>query len=238
MSILHRAAPKLSQAETLPMLEPGDNLDQKTFHARYEAMPKGVRAELIEGVVYMPSPLRNPHGRSHGRVMTWLCLYQAATPGTDVVDNATAILGEESEPQPDGSLYILPEYGGQTHEDDEEYLVGAPELIVEVASSSEAIDLHGKRRDYEKAGVREYVVVVLRQKRIVWFVRRGAGFTEMEPAADGIYRSELFGGLWLDGAALLRADTAAVLQVLQQGLAAPEHARFKAELASRSRPNS
>ncbi|HEY1861677.1 MAG TPA: Uma2 family endonuclease [Gemmataceae bacterium] len=238
MSILHRAAPKTSQAEKLPMLEPGDNLDQKTFHARYEAMPEDVRAELIEGVVYMPSPLKYPHGRGHSRVMIWLGLYQAATPGTEVVDNATTILGEESEPQPDGSLYILPEYGGQMREDADEYLVGAPELIVEVASSSEAIDLHGKRRDYEKAGVREYVVVVLRQKRIVWFVRRGAGFTEMEPGADGIYRSELFGGLWLDGTALFRADTAAVQQVLQLGLASPDHARFKAELASRRQPKS
>jgi len=238
MSILHRAATKTSQAEALPMLEPGDNLDQKTFHARYEAMPQGVRAELIEGVVYLPSPLKNPHGRGHSRVMHWLVSYQATTPGTDVVDNASTILSEESEPQPDGSLYILPEYGGQTHEDDEEYLVGAPELIVEVASSSEAIDLHGKRRDYEKAGVREYVVVVVRQKRIVWFVRRGAGFTEMEPGADGIYRSELFRGLWLDGAALLRADTVAVQAGLQLGLASPEHARFKAELASRRQPKS
>src|SRR5437762_195304 len=120
MNLLQRPISKPPQAEKLPLLEPGDNLDQKTFHARYESMPEDVRAELIEGVVYMPSRVKAPHGRSHSRAMTWLWLYQAATPGTDVLDNASAILGDESEPQPDGCLIVLPECGGQTHLDKDE----------------------------------------------------------------------------------------------------------------------
>jgi Uma2 family endonuclease len=226
MAAPQRAPQPAAGPPELPPLEPGDHLDQKTFHARYKAMPAHVRAELVEGVVYMPSPLKLAHGVVHVEVTTWLNLYKAATPGTQVADNATTILGDFGEPQPDASLLILAEYGGQTREDEEGYLTGAPELISEVALSSESYDLHSKWRDYERAGVREYVVVLLRQQRVLWFVRREQGFVPLEPGADGIFRSELFGGLWLDPAALLRGDTAGVQAVLQQGLASAEHAQF------------
>jgi Uma2 family endonuclease len=221
------AAPKLTG--DIP-LEPGDCLDQETFHARYEAMPEHVKAELIEGVVYMPSPLKIDHGEVHGEVIAWLTLYKAATPGTRVADNATTILGPFSEPQPDAILLVSPEYGGQTRINTQRYLVGSPELLAEVALSSQAYDLHAKRRDYERAGVQEYVVVLLREQRIVWFVRREGSFAELEPGPDGIFRSEFFGGLWLDPAALLRCDTLRVHEVLRQGLASPDHAHFLARL--------
>jgi len=209
-----------------PTLEPGDHLDQKTFHELYQQTPEHVKAELIEGVVHMPSPLKVRHGTVHAKVMCWLTLYEAQTPAVGVLDNATAILGEFSEPQPDGNLFIREEYGGQTRINEEDYLVGAPELISEVSLSSVAIDLHGKRRDYERAGVQEYVVFILREHRVVWFVRGASGFEPLDPGPDGIYRSRLFGGLWLDADALLRGDTAQVQKVLQQGLASPEHVQF------------
>jgi Uma2 family endonuclease len=216
----------LPEEEGLLPLQPGDHLDQKTFHARYAAMPEHVRAELIGGVVYMPSPLKARHGRIHQVLNNWLTNYRMATPGTDVFDNTTTILGEQSEPQPDAYLTILPECGGQTREDDDGYVTGAPEFVAEVADSSASIDLHAKRRDYEQAGVREYLVLVLRQNRIVWFVRGDEGFTPLAPGDDGVYRSPLFGGLWLDADALLRGDMVRVNEVLQQGLASPEHAAF------------
>jgi Uma2 family endonuclease len=221
------AAPKMTGE--IP-LEPGDCLDQETFHARYEAMPEHVKAELIEGVVYMPSPLRIDHGEVHGEVITWLKLYKAATPGTRVADNATTILGPFSEPQPDASLLVSPEYGGRTRVNANRYLVGSPELLAEVALSSQAYDLHAKRRDYDRAGVQEYVVVLLREQRVLWLVRREGGLAELEAGPDGIFRSEFFGGLWLDAAALLRCDTLQVHEVLRQGLASPDHARFLAGL--------
>jgi Uma2 family endonuclease len=224
--------PDKSKQTAIPPLENGDHLDQKTFHARYEAMPEGTRAELIGGIVYMPSPLRTPHSRTHGRIMHWLFDYVDATPGTDAFDNATAILGEESEPQPDANLIISPEKGGQTRINEDEYLEGAPELIVEVASSTESIDLHRKRNDYEQAGVREYVVAALRQNRVYWFISRNGRFEDLPLGSDGIYRSEVFAGLWLDPAALLRRDAARLREVLQQGLTSPEHAAFVAKLAA------
>jgi Uma2 family endonuclease len=216
--------------EPMPPLEAGDRLDQPTFHARYQAMPEDTRAELIGGVVHMPSPLKRPHGRVHMLVNGWLLAYESATPGIEALDNATNILGPESEPQPDACLRILPEHGGQTREENE-YVVGPPELVVEVASGMESIDLHAKRTDYERAGVREYVVVVIRQARVLWFVLRDGRFEDLSPAADGNLRSEVFPGLWLDPAALLRRDLPRVLEVLRQGLATPEHATLVARLS-------
>src|SRR5262249_30326157 len=139
--------------------------------------------------------------------------------------------GPESEPQPDSSLFILPECGGQVWEDNKGYLNGAPELIGEVASASESIDLHAKKADYEKAGVCEYVVLALRRQEIFWFIRRRGKFRDLAPGADGIFRSEVFPGLWLDADALLRRDRRQLLAVLRQGLATPEHAAFVARLA-------
>lgn len=212
----------------VPELVAGDHLDQKTFHERYEAMPEGVKAELVEGIVYMAaSALRASHGFRHSDLIGWLWSYKVRTPGVDVCDNGTTILGEFSEPQPDASLIVLPEYGGQSHVNSDGYLEGAPELTAEVALSSESYDLHAKRRDYERAGVKEYLVVLLKQQKIVWYVRKsGQTFFEMQPDADGILRSPFFAGLWLDPNALLRADVQALLATLERGLASPEHKKF------------
>ena len=210
----------------LPLLEAGDHLPQATFHAYYKAMPAAFRAELIGGVVVVPSPLSWGHGVYHARVMTWLDTYTIATPGTQTGDNVTTILGDTSEPQPDAALIITPACGGQTSLSEDGYVTGPPELIVEVASSSAAMDLHAKRRDYEQAGVQEYVVVVLRQRAVRWFVLQAGAYHEMAPDAAGIFRSRVFPGLWLQAEALLQLNGVQVLDVLRQGLATPEHAAF------------
>jgi len=219
--------------QRLPLVEAGDHLDQATFHERYKAMPPAFRAELIGGVVIVPSPLSLGHGFSHAMVMTWLGNYWIATPGTLTADNTTTILGEFSELQPDGVLIIEPAAGGQTGLSADDYTTGPPELIVEVASSSASIDLHAKRRDYEQAGVLEYVVVVLRQQVIRWFILQNGTYQEVSPGADGIFRSHIFPGLWLHANALLQLDGVTVMEVLRQGLATPEHAAFVQQLRER-----
>jgi len=214
-------------------LEAGDHLDQATFHARYEAMPANFRAELIGGVVFVPSPLRLEHGVSHALVMGWLTHYWITTPGTQVWDNATAILGDDSEPQPDAALVIDSESGGQSSLSEDGYATGPPELIVEVASSSASIDLHAKRRDCEQAGVLEYVVIVLRQRVVRWFVLQDGTYREVEADTHGIFKSSVFPGLWLDAPALLRLDGRQVMATLQHGLETPEHAAFVQQLQAR-----
>jgi Uma2 family endonuclease len=220
--------PEPSGPALLP-LENGDHLDQKTFHARYEAMPEDFRAELIGGIVYVSSPLKRPHSRGHVHLIQWLKEYEDATARVETHDNATNILGEENEPQADANLIIIAPGLGQTRDEDG-YIVGAPELAAEVASSTASIDLHAKRDEYEKEGIKEYLAIVLRPPRVIWYVSRQGRFEELVPGPDGILRSEIFPGLWLDPAALLRRDTQRLHTVLQQGLATPEHAAFVARL--------
>ncbi len=228
------ATAKPPRARALPPLENGDRLDQPTFHARYQAMPEDCRAELIGGIVYVSSPQKVPHSKAQQLVVRWLDEYAEATPGTEALLNNTQILGPDSEPEPDACLFIVPQCGGHVFVDEDDYLHGAPELIVEVSSSTESIDLHRKKQDYEKAGVREYVVLALRTQQVFWFVRQRGKYREVPLPADGIFRSRAFPGLWLDAEALLRTDRQGVLAALRRGLASPEHAAFVARLAKQA----
>ena len=216
---------------TVPPLVAGQRLGREEFHRRYEAMPPDTRAELIGGVVVMSSPVGVAHGRNSANVVTWLDLYRRRTPGVDVLDNASTALDDRGEPQPDAQLRILPECGGQTRTE-RRIIVGAPELVVEVADTSRAIDLGAKRADYERAGVLEYVVATLDPEDVHWHVRRGDRLVRVPPGPDGLYRSEVFPGLWLDPAALLENDLDGLIAVLERGLATPEHAAFVARLAA------
>ena len=219
----------------LPPLMNGDHLDQKTFHERYEAMPTDVRAELIGGIVYMSSPQKPRHGRFHVKLTRWLDEYEDATLGVESYLNTTQVLAPDAEPQPDGCLLVLPEYGGQTWLDEDGYLAGAPEWLGEISDSTESIDLNAKKRDYESAGVREYMVVAVRTKQVFYFIRRGGKFKELAPDDDAIFRSKVFPGLWLDPDALLACNGKRLIAVLRKGLASPEHAAFVLKLAGKKK---
>jgi Uma2 family endonuclease len=214
-----------------PPLVEGQRLDQAEFHRRYEAMPPDIRAELINGVVFMPSPLGHTHGRAHVPVLVWLSYYEENTPGVDVLDNATTVLGPKSEPQPDAQLRILPECGGQTR-DEKGFVAGAPELVVEVAKATRYVDLGPKLDDYERAGVLEYVVRTLEPDEVLWHVLQEGRLVAVPPDEDGLYRSRVFPGLWLDPQALMARDTRRLREVLDQGRATPDHAGFVARLAA------
>jgi Uma2 family endonuclease len=219
------------QLATLPLLENGDHLTRPEFERRYEAMPQLKKAELIEGVVYMPSPVRTPqHATPHAMIVTWLGNYVAATPGVSFADNATVRLDMDNEPQPDALLRIVK--GGSSRIGQDGYVEGPPELIVEVAASSVSIDLHEKLRAYRRNAVQEYVVWLTEEREIRWHVLSEGLYRPLQPEAAGMRKSELFAGLWLDARALLGQDLAAVLRCLQRGLASAEHAAFLTRLAS------
>jgi Uma2 family endonuclease len=221
-------SPARADERSVPPLYAGDRLTQAEFHRRYEASLPHVKAELIGGVVYMPSPLRAPHGDVHAKLAMVLGLYEGGTRGTKAVDNATTILGEGSEPQPDLSLRILREYGGRARVNENKYLEGPPELVAEIAHSSAAIDLYQKRDDYLVGGVQEYLVVCLAERELSWFDFRDN--SSIKPHR-GTHRSRIFPGLWVDGAALLEGDAARLIEVIQQGLASKAHAAFVKRLA-------
>ena len=226
---------KPPKPRALPPLKAGQRLDRATFHERYEAMPADTKAELVGGVVHLPSPLSNDHGEHDNDVSGWLFHYKLATPGVGSPNNATVMLDELAEPQPDCQLRVPSELGGQTHLDEKGYITGPPELVAEIARSSRSFDLNQKKADYERAGVLEYLVVELDPNRIHWFMRHGNRFKKLLPGPDGIYRSNVFPGLWLDAAALFAEDRRRLIEVLNEGLATAEHANFVARLAKARR---
>ena len=214
----------------IPALQTGDRLTRDEFERRYSAMQGVKKAELIEGVVYMPSPVCNEdHGAPHFDLIGWLFCYRMQTVGVQGGDNSTLRLDLDNEPQPDAFLRILPKAGGQTRDEDG-FIAGAPELVAEIAASSVSYDLHSKLNIYRRNGVREYLVWRTQDKAIDWFVLRGGQYDRLLPAVDGVVRSEIFPGLWLDPVALLSGDLAGVLEVARQGTGSPEHAAFVARL--------
>jgi hypothetical protein len=228
---VHVRADDKQSTEQIPPLEPGDRLTRDEFERRYEAMPRGVKAELLEGLVHMPSPTRfHHHGRPHSHLITWLGYYESGTPGVVTGDNSTTRLDMDNESQPDAVLLIDPACGGQARISADDYIEHAPEFIAEVAASSVSIDLHTKFRVYQRSGVREYLVWRVLDQAIDWFVLRAGQYERLMPDTQGVLRSEVFPGLWLDTAALLRGDIAAVLATVQQGLTSPEHEAFVARL--------
>ena len=214
-----------------PPLRSGDRLSRAEFEWRYQAHPEIKKAELIEGVVYVASPIHfQKHANPHFHVITWLGNYQAATPGVRGGDNATLRLDFENEPQPDALLRLDTAVGGRSRITEDDYLEGAPELIVEIAASSASYDLHDKRRAYGRNGVQEYLVLQTYEQEVVWFALREGVYEPLQPDDKGILRSEVFPGLWLQPKALWENDLAALLAVLQEGLASPEHAAFVKKL--------
>lgn len=218
----------------IPPLNAGDRLTRPEFERRYQAHAEINKAELIEGIVHMPSPVHfTLHSQPHSEIVTWLGIYCAATPGVVGGDNATVRLDYENVVQPDALLRLEPALGGRSHVTEDDYLTGPPELVVEIAASSASCDLHDKRRVYARNGVSEYLVAQAYEQRVDWFVLREGVYEPLQPDADGILRSEVFPGLWLPADALWAGDLATMLAVVQQGLASPEHASYVAGLRAR-----
>jgi Uma2 family endonuclease len=218
---------KPSPEIVLPLMN-GDRMTQAEFHRAYEAYPEDTKFELIGGIVYRASPLRRRHGRNHVVLSYLLEHYASETLGLELLDNATTILGEESEPQPDLTRRILSEFGGQSRETKQDYVEGPPELLAEVAHSSRAIDLHRKRDDYELAGVQEYIVLSVEEPKLLWF-----DFTakdSIKPDRSGIARSRAFPGLWINVPALLAGQRKALIATLNLGLKSRAHSAFVKKL--------
>jgi len=217
-----------------PPLHAGDKLTRAEFLSRWEQHPEIKFAELIGGVVYMPSPLTRLHGVTDNLVGAWLCWYHAETPGTEAGSNATTMMEGDETPQPDEYLRILPEFGGRSGNDGK-YVCGGPELLVEISVSSVSIDMTQKFDLYERMGVLEYVAILMHEKEIRWHRLSSKGYRLVEPDAKTLWKSNVFPGLWLDGTAMLGNDAAKVLATLKKGLRSPEHAAFVKKLAKKKK---
>ena len=214
-----------------PPLREGDRLDSVEFLRRWEAMPDLKRVELIDGVVFMASPVSLDHCTTHHDINTWIGIYRSRTPGCQAGTDGTWVMGPKDIPQPDVFLRILPEWGGQSRNSGK-YAEGAPELIVEVSGSSLSRDLGIKLDLYLAAGVREYLTVQLQPRTIVWRQLWGGRYRELRPDSDGVLRSRVFPGLWMDPEALWDGS---LLAAGELGLSSPEHAAFVKRLAGARR---
>ncbi|MFB2934879.1 Uma2 family endonuclease [Aerosakkonemataceae cyanobacterium BLCC-F154] len=229
---------QVRDSQKLPPLSNGDRLTRPEFERRYHAMPEVKKAELIEGVVYMASPLRfRPHAKPHGRLITWLGVYEAATPQVEMGIEPTVRLDIDNEPQPDGVLLISQESGGNSTLSEDGYLEGSPELVIEIAASSAAIDLRDKKRAYRRNGVQEYIVWQVFEQIIDWFSLQDGDYVSLMPNEQGVICSEIFPGLWLDIAAMLQGNMPQVLTVLQGGISSEEHQLFVQQLREKMGEN-
>lgn len=234
MQSLRRTGRTDAGRNRVPSLENGDRLSRSEFERRYAACPTIKKAELIEGVVYMPSPVRaSAHGGPHFSMSGWLSRYAYATPYTSGLDNATLRLDGDNEPQPDLMLRIVEGAGGRSRVSADDYVEGAPELVVEVAGSSASYDLHDKLNAYRRNGVQEYLVLRTTEPAIDWFELAGYEYRRVPPRADGIVESRVFPGLWLDVDALLRGDMARVVDGARQGIESAAHGEFVERLSAR-----
>jgi Uma2 family endonuclease len=209
-------------------------LTVEEFERRYDAMPQLKKAELIEGVVYVGSPVSEDHGTPHFNFVTFLGIYAWATPGLIGGDNTTLRLDVGNIPQPDAYLRVDTRLGGHARLGPDRFVIGGPELIGEIAVTSANYDLREKLEVYPRNEVQEYVVWRVWDQAIDWFVLREGKCERLEPGADGVYRSIVLPGLWLDAAALLRGDLVTVGRVAQEGIASAEHAAFVDRLRKNS----
>lgn len=214
-----------------PPLISGDHLTLAEFQRRYAAQPYIKKAELIDGVVYMSSPVHlAKHSKPHSRIVGWLFNYVAATPGTDFGDNVTAHLDQENEVQPDAFLRIHESAGGRSHADEYDYLEGVPELIIEVSASSASYDLHEKLELYRRNGVPEYLVLLAYEQETRWYQLVEGEYRLLQPDKAGIYRSQIFPGLHFQSDMFWADDLARLLEILQAGIETAGHQAFVAEL--------
>lgn len=215
----------------IPSLESGDRLNRYQFEQRYNAMPHLRKAELIEGVVYIPTARRfRSHGQPHANLSGWLGNYQVATPGIELGIEPTVRLDVDNEPQPDAVLMIEEQAGGQARLSEDDYIEGAPELVAEIAASSAAIDLGDKKRAYRRNGIKEYIVWQVFEQKLDWFYLEEGEYLPLPVDENGVIKSQVFPGLWLAVNDLLSGNMGQVLAVLQSGLAASEHEAFVQQL--------
>jgi Uma2 family endonuclease len=211
----------------IPPLENGDRLNRYEFEKRSENISQSRKVELIDGVVYMAAALRyQGHGLPHSQMMTWLGVYAANTPGIELADNATVRLDLENAPQPDILLRIKSEFGGQSRISEDDYVEGAPELIVEIAASSASYDLYDKLRVYRRHGVKEYIIWQVYEQKIDWFCLKEGEYIKLQADNFGLIESNNFPGLVLSIKEMLNLNLGKVLAILNQNINTERHHNF------------
>ena len=216
-----------------PPLNSGDHLSRAEFHRRYGMYPEIKKAELIEGVVIVGSPVHAQHSEPHADFNTVIGFYRAHTPGLRLADNQSVIIDEGSELQPDLCVRIESARGGNVQKSEEGLYIGAPEFVVEVAASSAAYDLHSKLNVYRRNGVQEYLVLLAYEREMRFFRLKDGKFVLVEADETGVMKSQILPGFWFRSDWFWEGRLAELLQLVQEGIASQEHQEFVDGLAAR-----
>lgn len=198
--------------EGVPPLENGDRLTMPEFERRYEAMPGLKKAELIEGVVFLASPVSLDHSEGHTALVGWIATYKSLHPLVRAHTDGSVRLDADNQFQPD--IFLWRPTGGSAREGERNLLDGAPELVVEVAASSVSRDLFSKKHVYRRNGVSEYIVWRVRDAALDWFELSEGEYVLRTPDSAGLIESKQFPGLTLNVPALLAGDLKTVLSVV------------------------
>ncbi|BAY62070.1 hypothetical protein NIES22_21370 [Calothrix brevissima NIES-22] len=220
--------------ESSPLITPlasGEKLSRYEFERRYQTMPKHKKAELIEGVVYLESPLSFlNHLEPQSNLIDWLWNYRIATPGIKLGTEPKVRLDQDNEPQPDAVLFIDNNLGGNSQLTADSYIEGAPELVVEIAANSEDYYLSDKENVYRRNGIQEYIVWYYLENKLNWFQLIQGEYIPLKPNEDGILCSQVMPGLWLAISALIAGNMSHVMAALKAGLNSPEYTEFVTRL--------
>ena len=225
-------ATQAGKPQERPPLNSGDHLSRAEFHRRYEMYPEIKKAELIEGVVIVGSPVHRQHGRSHFQFGAILGAYVAHTPGLLAGDNESVVLDQDNELQPDLFVGIDATRGGQLVESEFGPLTGVPEFVVEVAVSSAAYDLHSKLNVYRRNGVQEYLVLLAFEREMRFLRLTDGDYVTVGADETGILRSQVLPGFWFRSDWFWEGKLAELLELVQGGIASQEHQAFVDSLAA------
>jgi hypothetical protein len=205
----------------------GDRLSRDEFERRYDAMPDLKKAVLIEGVVYLMPEHGHYHlGEARAKLIGWMGQYEYRIQGIEGSCNGSIRMEPESMAQPDVTLFLLPENGGRVLISDDDYLEGGPELVAHVVASRASYPRHANLSLYRRNGIRECLFWSVLDRDIEWLALREHGYDALREHEDGILRSEVSPGLWLDPDALIEDDCPALIDVIRRGLDTPEYTAF------------
>ncbi len=216
----------------------GDHLTFDEYILRWESMPEferqGMRPELIDGRVYMNAAAIRyvEHGQPQRLIVGLFERYVDRTPGVDWASPTTAKFDDRNAPEPDAELFVIPEYGGRVRVEDG-FLVGAPELVVEIAGSSASYDLYEKKAMYERFGVLEYLVWRTEDGEFDCFDLQDQIYIQRDIPPGQNWESRIFPGLIFDIPVLLQRDRLGAYATLDRCLGSDEHQAFVETLQAR-----
>ena len=200
-------------------------------------MPDSLKAELIEGTVYLMSPpVSNEHSEPHFDLIFWLGLYCFASVGVAGADNgilrSTWTMSRSLMHFFESSLNLA------------DSRARAPTTTLRDARTGcgnrrEQCKLRPSRKTERLSPQRSSrircLACVRQGNRLVHFC--DGTYEHLEPGADGVLRSRVFPGLALDATAFLNGDMARVNTVMQESLKSPEHAAFVERLKAMRSPS-